>query len=106
MSTLAITGKGQHGPSVICRGQQSAAFTIPSLNIDKKFKLCHYSSIYAAEMTAIKEVVSWIIDNDSSPECSYAIFSDFLCVLSSLKEGICKSRPNLFNELLDLLNKL
>ena len=84
----------------------SAAFTIPSMNIDKKFKLCHHSSIYAAEMTAIKEVVSWIIDNDRGPECSYAIFSDSLSVLSSLKEGICKSRPNLFNELLDLLNKL
>jgi len=34
------------------------------------------------------------------------MFSDSLSVLPSIKEGICKSRPSLFNELSDLLNRL
>lgn len=44
--------------------------------------------------------------NDSLLKCKYAMFSDSLSVLPSIKEGICKSRPSLFNELSDLLNRL
>ena len=37
----------------------AAAYTIPALNLDKQFRLCNSSSIYAAELTAIKEVFSY-----------------------------------------------
>jgi len=84
----------------------SAAFTIPKMNINKKLKLCNNSSIYAAEMTAIKEAISWILENDNRSNTKYAIFSDSLSVLTSLKEGTCKSRPNLYNELTLLINNL
>ena len=84
----------------------SAAFTIPSLDIDKKFRLCNNSTIYAAELTAIKEVLSWIIEIDKNDNCKYAIFSDSLSVLTSLKQNNCNSRPNLFYEVISLLNKL
>ena len=82
----------------------SAAFTIPSLNIDKVFRLCNDSSIYAAELTAIKEAIIWIIQNNTNEK--FAIFSDSLSVLSSLKEGTCNSRPILFNELITIINTL
>src|SRR6218665_507431 len=84
----------------------SATFTIPSLDIDKKFRLCNNSTISAAEVTAIKEVLSWIIEIDKNDNCKYAIFSDSLSILTSLKQCNCNSRPNLFYEVITLLNKL
>src|ERR1700733_679094 len=83
----------------------AAAFTIPVLNIDKQFKLCKSSSIYAAELTAIKEAVIWI-HNEGIKDKKYAIFSDSLSVLTSIKENKSKSRPKLFNELLIQINKI
>src|SRR6218665_3025269 len=32
----------------------AAAYTIPTLNLNKQFRLCNSSSIYAAELTAIR----------------------------------------------------
>jgi len=64
------------------------------------------STIYAAELTAIKDVPSWIIEIDKSDNCKYAIFSDSLSILNSLKQNNCNCRPNLFNEVITLLNKL
>ena len=40
----------------------AASFTVPSLNIDRKFRLCNKSSVYAAELTAIMEAVLWILN--------------------------------------------
>lgn len=71
------------------------------MNIDKKIL---NSSIYAVELTAIKEAILWIINYNSADD--FAIFFDSLSVLTSLKAGQCKARPNLYNELLLLLNKL
>jgi len=84
----------------------AASFTIPSLGIDRKFRLCNSSSIYAAELTAIKEAVSWIINSDDGGNCQYVVLSDSLSVLTSIKQNYSESRPNLFNELMLLLNRL
>ena len=40
----------------------AASFTVPSLNIDRKFRLCDNSSVYAAELTAIMDAVLWILN--------------------------------------------
>jgi ribonuclease HI len=84
----------------------AAAFTIPSLEIDKKFRLCNESTIYAAELTAIKEAVTWIMNNEDNEDDQYLIISDSLSVLTSIKLNISKCRPQLFNELVILLSKL
>jgi ribonuclease HI len=84
----------------------AAAFTIPSLEIDKKFRLCNETTIYAAELTAIKEAVAWILNNEGNEDQQYLIISDSLSVLTSIKLNISKCRPQLFNELVILLNKL
>jgi hypothetical protein len=64
-----------------------AAYTIPTLNLDKQIRLCDYSSIFAAELTAIKEVFSWISENESQELKNFAIFSDSLSVLTSIKNS-------------------
>jgi ribonuclease HI len=84
----------------------TAAFTIPSLDIDIKYRLCNGSSIYAAELTAIKEAVTWIINTENNKNCQYVILSDSLSVLTSIKKNKSDSRPNLFNELMVQLNRL
>jgi ribonuclease HI len=84
----------------------TAAFTVPSLGIDRKFRLCNGSSIYAAEMTAIKEAVTWLINTEKNKNCQYVILSDSLSVLTSIKKNKSDSRPNLFNELMIQLNRL
>ena len=83
-----------------------AAFTVPSLNVDKKLRLHNDSSIYAAELTAILEAVSCILNSECYSDCQFAIFSNSLSVLTSIKKGYCESRPVLFNNLLFHLGKL
>jgi len=60
----------------------AASFTVPSLNIDRKFRLCNKSSVYAAELTAIMEAVLWILYCEHYNKCKFAIFSDSLSVLT------------------------
>jgi len=84
----------------------SAAFIIPSLNVDRKIRVCNNSSIYAAEMTAIMEAVIWVVNSENHKDSKFVIFSDSLSVLTSVKEGNSKSRPNLLTELVMHLNKL
>ncbi|MDW0237614.1 MAG: reverse transcriptase domain-containing protein, partial [Nitrososphaeraceae archaeon] len=84
----------------------AAAFTVPSLNVDRKFRLCNNASIYAAEMTAILETVLWILNCEYSNNCEFAIFSDSLSVLTSIKKCHSQSRPTLLNDLLCHINKL
>ena len=84
----------------------TAAFTIPSIDLDRKFRLCNGSSIYAAELTAIKEAVTWILNTENNKNCQYVILSDSLSVLTSIKKNKSDSRPNLFNELMMQLNRL
>src|SRR6218665_1374303 len=42
----------------------AAAYTIPTINLNKQLRLCNSSSIYAAELTAIKEAFLWISENE------------------------------------------
>jgi len=85
----------------------AASFTVPVLNIiDRKFRLCDNSSVYAAELTVIMEAVLWILNCEHYNKCKFAIFSDSLSVLTSIKESCSQSRPTLLNDLLSHLNKL
>ncbi|HMG39082.1 MAG TPA: reverse transcriptase domain-containing protein [Nitrososphaeraceae archaeon] len=84
----------------------SAAFTVPSLDVDKKFRLCNNSSIYTAELTAIVETILWILNCECYNNCEFAIFSDSLSVLTSIEQGYSQSRPALLNDLLSHMSKL
>jgi ribonuclease HI len=83
-----------------------AAFTVPSLNVDNKFRLCNDSSIYAAELTAILETVKWLINYECPNSSKFAIFSDSLSVLTSIKESCSQARPTLLNDVLYHISKL
>ena len=69
-----------------------------ALNLNKQFRLCNSSSIYAAKLTAIKEVFSWISENETQDFKKFAIFSDSLSVPISFKKSFSESRPNLLQE--------
>src|SRR6218665_4191766 len=84
----------------------AAAYTISTLNVNKKFRLCNSSSIYDAELTAIKEVFSWISENETQELKNFAIFSDSLSVLISLKNSFSESRPNFLQETIQTLNEI
>ena len=57
-------------------------------------------------MTAILETLLWILNCEYSNNCEFAIFSDSLSVLTSIKKGHSQSRPTLLNDLLCHINKL
>jgi len=84
----------------------AAAYTVPSLEIDTKLRLCDNSSVYTAEMTAIKEVFAWIVDNENQDLKHFAIFSDSLSVLTSLKKSFSKSRPTLLQDTIRIFNQI
>ena len=71
----------------------AAAYTIPTLNLNKQLRLCNSSSIiYAAELTAIKEAFLWISENEKQNLRNFAVFSDSLSVLMSIKNFFSESR--------------
>src|SRR6218665_2328125 len=76
----------------------AAAYTIPTLNLNKQFRLCYSSSKYAAELTAIKEILSRTSENETQDLKNFVIFSDSLSVLTFFKHSFSESRPNLLQE--------
>ena len=84
----------------------ACAFTVPSINVDKTFRVCNGSSIYTAELTALLEAVKWILNCDCYANCEFVIFSDSLSVLTSIKNLYSQCRPNLLNNLISHINRL
>src|SRR6218665_1608343 len=84
----------------------AAFYTIPTLNLNKQFRLCNSSSIYANELTVIKEVFSWISENETQDLKNVALFSDSLSVLTSFKNSFSESRPPLLQETIQTFNEI
>src|SRR6218665_2666565 len=84
----------------------AAAYTIPTLNLNKQLRLCNSSSIYAAELTAIKEACLWISENEKQNLKNFAVFSDSLSVLMSIKNSFSEARPTLLQETMLTFNQI
>ena len=50
--------------------------------------------------------VLWILNSECYNDCKFAIFSDSLSALTSIKRSYCQSRPTLLNDLLYYISKL
>src|SRR6218665_3076495 len=84
----------------------AAAYTIPTLNLKKQLRLCNSSSIYAAELTAIKEAFLWMSENEKQNLKNFAVFSDSLSVLMPIKNSFSESRPTLLQETMLTFNQI
>jgi len=80
----------------------SAAFCVPKLNIEHSVRLTVNISIFAAELTAIKLALLWVINTVKEDIC---IFSDTLSSLQAISSGKSINRPNLLTEIFDLIRK-
>ena len=80
----------------------SAAFCVPKLNVERSVRLTDNISIFAAELTAIKLALLWVINTVKEDIC---IFSDSLSSLQAISSGKSISRPNLLTEIFDLIRK-
>ena len=69
-------------------------------------RLCNDSCIYAAELNAIKEVLTWILENENQDNKKFAVFSDCLSALTSIKLTYSRSRPILLQETMMILNQI
>jgi len=83
----------------------AAAFAIPSEHVYRQMRVCDHSSVYATELTAIKEAMQWVAQNETESR-KFVIFSDSLSVLTSLKRYQSKSRPTLFDETVEMYNRI
>ena len=75
--------------------ETSAAFCIPELNIEHSVRLnnkCNDISIFAAELSAIKLALLWVIGN-SDKTSAYLVIHIDACKLYSIGKSICI--PNL-----------
>ena len=87
-------------------GNTSAAFYVPSSNIEKSMRLNDKLTIFACELTALKLALDWIKNElDSNNDKNFVIFSDSLSSLQSIASGKTKSRPDLLNSVLELIHK-
>lgn len=107
---LEIIEKYQHHTHIYTDGSKAgnvaaAAFAIPTEHVYRQMRVSDHSSAYAAELTAIKEAMQWIAQNESETR-KYVIFSDSLSVLTSLKRHKSKSRPTLLGETMEIHNSI
>ena len=72
--------------------------------LQKSLRITDNVTVYTGELMAIKLAFESILQatNERSPR-SFAIFSDSLSVIEAFRHGRCRSRPNLFNEVIDLM---
>ncbi|XP_053376867.1 uncharacterized protein LOC128547753 [Mercenaria mercenaria] len=83
-------------------GKVASAVVVPSMNFEQIDRLTNNTSIYTAELLAIKNAMCWILANKPS---KVAIFSDSLSSLTSLKSNNSQSRPELLSEIINLYNE-
>ena len=85
-----------------CPGR--AAFYIMSENKSFTIKLNPTLSVFSAELTAIKAALIWLKARHQKIS-EAAIFTDSLSSIQALKSGSSKSRPDLVNHILKLLDE-
>ena len=91
--------------SLLDNGECGAGFSIPQLRISKSYYLGTNLSIFTAELTAIMMALNFFIDLVKRNKY-VVIFVDSLSVLKALQNFNLKTRPDLVNEIYQLLNQL
>src|ERR1043165_2667655 len=64
------------------------------------------STSAAQAVQFVKEAFTWIVDNESQGLRHFAIFSDSLSALTSLKKSFSNSRPTLLQDTIRIFNKI
>ena len=64
------------------------------------------SSVYATELTAIRDNIDWIYTDRTFEWDSFAIFTDSLRAVNSVKAQKSDSRPTLMMEIINRINRL
>ena len=80
----------------------SAAFCVPKLQVEHSSRLTDRITIFAAELTAIKLALIWVINTLHE---DVTIFSDSYSSLQALASGKSTCRPNLLNEILAIITR-
>ena len=91
--------------SLLDNGECGAAFSIPQLKLSKSYYLGTHLSIFTAELTAIMMALNFLMDFVNRNK-NVVIFVDSLSVLKTLKNFNLKTRPDLVNEIYQLLYQL
>ena len=86
-------------------GKVAAAFYVPSQDVRCGTRIADDSTVYTAEMTAIKLTLEYIINANISADTRVAVFSDSLSSLTSIETGRSSSKPNLLNNIMSLINQ-
>ena len=90
--------------SITAEGDAGAGYYIPSSDTKQSFALSKQVSIFTAELVAIREILKYI---DKKPDVEkYVILSDSLGVIASIKSGLSLNRPNLINEIRNIVTKV
>jgi len=87
-------------------GKTAAAFCIPELKIEYSARLTDGITIFTAELMAIKLCLLWIVENSNNIDQhkNISLFSDSLSVLKAIKTGKTDCRPNMLNDIYELVN--
>lgn len=79
----------------------AAAYCVPTVNVKHCARLNNNITIFAAELTALKLAVLWVINTLQE---NVTIFSDSLSCLQALSSGKSSCRPNLLLEVQHLVS--
>jgi len=87
-------------------GRVAAAYYVPSVNLKSGVRINDSSSVYTAELTAIKLTLTYITQHHNTANTKVVILSDSLSSLTSIDVGRSASKPNLLNKVLGLIDRI
>lgn len=81
----------------------SCAFTIPEINLTRKFKLNGNLTVFTAELIAIEQALTWLAEN---PFKKVVILTDSLSAIQALQSGKGHARPDKLQAIQKLINTI
>jgi ribonuclease HI len=111
MYALELIDRYRHHTCIYTDGSRyedtsAAAVVIPDIGYRRILRLADSSSVYATELTAIRDAIDWISEHRTQQMDTFAIFTDSLSAAESVKVQTSDSRPTLMMEVIDSINKL
>jgi len=98
--TLALMDKYKHSMEIVTddkltkTGKTASAFYIPELKYGHVQRLDDTTSVFSAEMAAIKMALEWLIHTGDNSNTPATIYSDSLSTVSAIKSQDSKTTPS------------
>jgi ribonuclease HI len=85
-------------------GEIAAAFYVPERSVSRSYRLTDHASVFAGEIAAIRQALTWLATEGSQQISSAVIFSDALSAVSAIGSHSLGAQTNSISEIHRLID--